>query len=290
MDKDKAMKELTIAPGGSTVNVRVVDETSNGLGGVLVTVGKSVGASGTMPSLYTYRRGVTDDHGRFVAEGLVDGDYTAVATFGGADAGSNFALAVGESKDIVLKVRLRGQQIRGFLRDVTGRGLANIPVMISGHELSKTAETIQTGEFVLSAIPDGEYQLRANGNVSYLGNAMKVRITDNKVEPSPIMLQMWPRSSAGSIQGKAQVPLNSQSINRLGVIITKEDGSVLAVTAVSHEDGSFVVKDLIPGRLTVALWEQSGVDGRASKCVKSTIVEVGEQAKIEGITLVPMNN
>ena len=107
VDKDQALEELVISPGKSTVRLRVVDENGHGVGGARVAVGKSVGISGTSPSVYTYRRGVTDADGLYVAEGLVDGAYTVVASLHDADDGGTLKLGVNETKDVTLKLQSR---------------------------------------------------------------------------------------------------------------------------------------------------------------------------------------
>ena len=105
VDQDQSLDELVISPGKSTVRLRVVDQNGQGMGGAQVTVGKSVGISGTMSSVYTYRRGVTDADGLYVAEGLVDGEYTVVASSHDVEGGDTFKLGVNETKDITLKTQ-----------------------------------------------------------------------------------------------------------------------------------------------------------------------------------------
>jgi hypothetical protein len=89
---DAPTKELTIAPGDGTVEVTVSDEKGLPIAGARVTVGKAAGASGSSPQLFTWRRGLTDDNGKFVAPGLTDGLYVVVAGDKEAEASSTCTL------------------------------------------------------------------------------------------------------------------------------------------------------------------------------------------------------
>ena len=78
------LENVTVAEGGpipemiiniedAAVEVTVRDSKANVVVGGQVTVGKSGG--GTNPDLFTWRKGLTDSEGKFLAENLTDGQY-----------------------------------------------------------------------------------------------------------------------------------------------------------------------------------------------------------------------
>ena len=78
--KGAIASELVIGSLDSVVKVKVVMEAGLPVSGAMITVGKSSG--GTVKSLFTYRKGHTNDKGEFEATALTDGRYVVVAEYG----------------------------------------------------------------------------------------------------------------------------------------------------------------------------------------------------------------
>jgi len=71
------LEEMLIEIGDIMVEVTVLDEHGKPVKNAQVLVGKSDG--GTNPDLYAWRKGLTDDTGKFIAYNLADGKYVLVA-------------------------------------------------------------------------------------------------------------------------------------------------------------------------------------------------------------------
>ncbi|MHC4566107.1 MAG: hypothetical protein ACYTE3_10160 [Planctomycetota bacterium] len=71
--ENQPIPELTINIEDAAVEVTVRDAEGNVVVGGQVTVGKSCG--GTNADLFTWRKGLTDSEGKFLAENLTDGQY-----------------------------------------------------------------------------------------------------------------------------------------------------------------------------------------------------------------------
>ena len=71
------LEEMLIEIGDIMVEVTVIDEHGKPVKNAQVLVGKSDG--GTNPDLYAWRKGLTDDTGKFIAYNLADGKYVLVA-------------------------------------------------------------------------------------------------------------------------------------------------------------------------------------------------------------------
>jgi len=284
VEPDEPVGEVVLTVGNSSVEVIVADEFGKGLGGVRVTVGKSAGGGGSNPKLFTYRRGITDAAGRFVAEGLTDGGYTVIAEFGSESAAKILDLGPDQRKTVKLVLRLSGRQVRGFVRDMTNRGLSRIPVTIAGPSLYKTAETTNTGEFVINAVPAGQYMLTAGGNRDYLPAGLRVKVTDGPAVPARITLRLHPRAAAGTIRGAVRLPPGLGPAD-VFVTLVGADGLDVAVARVRPEDGSFALSLCPPGTYAAVLWAWGGADNRRKQLARQDGVLVQPGGIIEGIVL-----
>jgi hypothetical protein len=77
IEEGQLLEEMLIEIGDIMVEVTVLDEHGKPVKDAQVSVGKSDG--GTNPDLYAWRKGLTDDAGKFIAENLTDGKYVLAA-------------------------------------------------------------------------------------------------------------------------------------------------------------------------------------------------------------------
>ena len=75
VEEGKSVDELVLPCGQCSAIVRLTDDDGHEVSGAKVIVGKRVGQSGTYPNTFTWRTGITDEHGLFTASDLLDGEY-----------------------------------------------------------------------------------------------------------------------------------------------------------------------------------------------------------------------
>jgi len=73
VNEGQAVPELVVNIEQAVIEVTVKDSRGNAVEGGQVTVGKSRG--GANPNLFTWRKGLTDSQGKFIATNLTDGKY-----------------------------------------------------------------------------------------------------------------------------------------------------------------------------------------------------------------------
>lgn len=166
-----------------TVRVTVVDQDGKPVSGANVTVAKVEG--GTLPDLYTYRRGLSDANGLYEATGLTDGLYNV-----GAEKGPEKSYApelhMTPEQDFYearVQLQLKGAEIRGRAVAPDGGAPPRIGIQLQGMTeegmgLGKGAETLANGEFIFSNIPAGRYRIAAMERPEWCSTAVELELRE----------------------------------------------------------------------------------------------------------------
>lgn len=241
------LDSIDLQAGSGTIEL-LVQSNQGPVQGANVTIGKAVG--GALPNLYTYRRGVTDRNGRYIAEDLVDGEYVVAAEFGNQTQSS--LVALDESEHVVENIRLmiNGFQIQATVVDSTNRGLSGVPILMSSTsgDASKQRETLSrdSGKFALNYVGPGKYVIKAGPTGYYLSSSIDVQVTETgQVTPSSIRLVLYPEDESGSaIINVNRVP--NPNYDNIVVLAVNAQGSVQDRTVPEPGDLSPVRFDRLP--------------------------------------------
>ncbi len=244
---DTTVYNFTVADGeNKTLNVNA--ELLNGeANGHVTTVAGAPVENATvklLPNGKNYIYAVTDEDGFFRFSSLPEGEYTVSAE----KAGYRSSLAIPftiSAQDSVVTVNINDfelnvAEISGSVYDAgSGVPLPNATVSISGNNGSASATTDNAGNFILSNIPPGDYQLAATLQ-NYYAAPLSVTITDTT---HALTFNIAMTKTTGSISGKV-TDENGSPLDFTVTIIASNN--VNSYTTQTSEDGSFVFPEAEP--------------------------------------------
>ena len=243
--------EQIFVAGGSTVELVVEDQLGHGISGARVIIGKS--GEGNQPNVYSWRQGVTDSLGRFIAKNLVDGRYVVSSKLTNTSAAST----VNVLENDYVQARLRHWQsdlhLRGSVTDSYGKSISGLPVVLeSKHKIldgntSWRTETLPSGEFVFNNVPPGKFNVIAkgpNGKVT----KRRVRATETSIVPGYILIKMRTAHDPGPISASPLPDPPPPQISTDSSFMVGEPIRINVSTIASSKSGWKLDENRLPAR------------------------------------------
>lgn len=152
--------DVNLASGTGSVSGRVVGPDGHGLGGATVSVGGSLGSSGTAPSATTLTAG---SPGSFAINGLrVPGSYTLSVTLDGYAAASVPVSLTANGAPPSVTIRL-GAELGSITGKVTGTSCAAFPgaalTATNGQRSWSTTSDSGSGQYLITDLDPGSYSV-----------------------------------------------------------------------------------------------------------------------------------
>src|SRR5215469_6835469 len=115
-------------------------------------------------------------------------------------------------------------QITGTVRDSSGAAIVKAEVTASSHErgIERATQTNSTGEYAISALPPGTYDLtiKATGFATYSANGIVLPVAE-KVR-ADVTLKVGAKPTEVTVQGTSVGAVETQSTELSGVITGKQ--------------------------------------------------------------------
>jgi len=259
---------------GGKITGRVTDEQGNPVAGARVYAwGPSYGA--------TY----TSETGTYTITGLEEGSYYVYCELPSQSElvgqyKSNISVSIGQVTTVNF-VLPRAGQIFVKVVDELGNPVNDVWIYISPY-YSVYEKTGTNGEFLISRLMPGRYDVSCEPYVNYLGEEVQKDVTISSGETEFILFVLKPRCVRSKIEGKITVS-NNFPVENARVEIFSDDTRWGRIVN-SNDEGKYVITDIPPGKYVLTVYPP---EGQNLATVAEVLYVEEDKTLIKDISLTP---
>lgn len=259
--KGGSLSGITIAPGSTASDnkefVKVASESATVTGIVVDENGQPVAGATVLAESDGTQEITADKDGKFVVEGLKEGNATFEVKKTSEYTGNNLTvngLLPGEKRDITIEVTRDLKRLNGSVLDDGGNAIEGVKAQLiqegqDGQEdaVVNTQLTDQNGSFAFDKMEPGTYKVKVKDTETHLGNEsepFKV-VLGHGTDPVQVVMQRKPGSLTGTVTFS-----NDKFVEGAGIRLVPDSGKPIEL---DFSDGNINVPELAAGTYNVEI-------------------------------------